>query len=108
MNPLTHTQMEYTADIQQAYKKVNDRRFRRVQQYGSFYEFSMAKKKIRMTQALPLAHTILQFAKLTMNRFYFDFMLKYLKRDKFILTETDTGQINLISLHFHLKNKLST
>lgn len=56
--------MEYTSDISEAYKKVNNKRFRKVTEYSTFFEFSMAKKKIRMTQALPLAHTILQRAKL--------------------------------------------
>lgn len=91
MNPLLHTHMEYTSDMSEAYKKVNDKRFRSVTEYKSFWEFKMAKKKIKMTQALPLAHTILQRAKHVMCIFYYDFMLQYLFREKFILSETDTG-----------------
>lgn len=55
-----HTSMEYCTDIDEAYKKVNDKRYRRVTEYNSFYEFEMAKKRIVLDQALPLAHTILQ------------------------------------------------
>src|SRR5690606_31989379 len=54
------------------------------------YEMKLAKKKVDCNLPIQVGIAVYHMAKLQMLRFYYDFLLKYIPRNKFQLIETDT------------------
>ena len=55
-----------------------------------YYEIEKDKKFLRMNLPIQIGYFILQYAKLRMLQFYYDFMLKFVNRDDFEYCEMDT------------------
>ena len=55
-----------------------------------YYEIEKDKKSLRMNLPLQIGYFILQYAKLRMLQFYYDFMLKFVNRNDFEYCEMDT------------------
>ena len=55
-----------------------------------YYELEMAKRKIKLDLPIQLGYFILQYAKLCMLEFYYDFMDVYVDRTNFEYCEMDT------------------
>ena len=65
--------------------KINDPRFRKLDCLGTeeqYYELEMAKRKIKLDLAIQLGYFILQYAKLRLLQFYFDFIDIYVDRSR--------------------------
>lgn len=55
-----------------------------------YYEIEKAKKCLKMNLPIQIGYFILQYAKLRMLQFYYDFMDKFVNRDDFEYCEMDT------------------
>ncbi|KAL5019000.1 hypothetical protein ScPMuIL_004722, partial [Solemya velum] len=75
---------------------VNDPRFRKlecVDEEKEIYEMEMAKGRIRLDLPIQLGYFILQYAKLRMLQFHYDFLDAYVDRSDYELLETDTDSL---------------
>ena len=59
-----------------------------------YYEIEMGKKQIILNLPIQLGYFILQYAKMKMLSFYFDFMDIYVDRSDFEYGEMDTVSIH--------------
>ena len=93
MDKTRHRDVNYFQGENETCLKVNDPRFQKLdcldpeQQY---YEIEMAKKNIKLDLPIQLGYFVLQYAKLRMLEFYFDFMDVYVDRTDFEYCEMDT------------------
>lgn len=93
MDKTKHRSIKYVDTENKACLLVNDPAFRKLdcldveQQY---YEAEMAKQTIKLDLPIQLGYFILQYAKLHMLSFYYDFMDKYVDRSDFEYIEMDT------------------
>lgn len=55
-----------------------------------FFEVEKAKKELRMNLPVQIGYYILQYGKLRMLQFYFDFLDRYVERENFAYCEMDT------------------
>ena len=55
-----------------------------------YYEIEKDKQSLRMNLPIQIGYFILQYAKLRMLQFYFDFMLKFVSPENFQYCEMDT------------------
>lgn len=55
-----------------------------------FFEVEKSKKELRMNLPVQIGHFILQYGKLRMLQFYFDFLDVYVERENFAYCEMDT------------------
>ena len=93
MNKLTHSDVKYVEGENAACLSANENRFKTMIQLSEeyeFYEIEMQKRKIKLDLPIQIGYFILQYAKLRMLQFYYDFLIKYISRDKFELLEMDT------------------
>ena len=56
-----------------------------------YYEIEKDMKSLRMNLPIQIGYFILQYAKLRMLQFYYDFMLKFVNRNDFEYCEMDTA-----------------
>ena len=52
-----------------------------------------AKKKLDINLPIPIGYFILQYAKLHMLQFYYDYLDVYVDRDDFVYCEMDTDSV---------------
>ena len=93
MDKTKHSDVKYVQGENQTCLKINDPLFRNLEcldQEEQFYEVEMAKRKIRLDLPIQLGYFILQYAKLRMLEFYYDFMDSYVDRSDFEYCEMDT------------------
>lgn len=75
---------------------VNDKRFRTlVELDNDHFEVELAKRTITLDLPIQLGYFILQYAKLRMLQFYFDFIDVYLNRSDFQAMQMDTDSLYL-------------
>ena len=93
MDKQKHSSIKYRQGERNACLLVNDPRFRTLTELDpveEFYEIEMAKKRITLNLPIQLGYFILQYAKLRMLAFYYDFMDVYVDRRDFEYCEMDT------------------
>ena len=75
---------------------VNDRRFRQLDVVvDDAYEIEMNKKTVTYTLPVHVGFFVLQYAKMRMLQFYYDFINRYLERPLFQYCEMDTDSAYL-------------
>ena len=93
MDQTKHRNVQYIQGERDTCLKVNDPLFTKLEcldQEDEMYEVEMAKRKINLDLPIQLGYFILQYAKLRMLEFYFNFMDKYVDRSDFEYCEMDT------------------
>ena len=93
MNKEKHRFIQYVQGENETCLKINDPRFRNLDcldHKEHYYELEMAKQKIKLDLLIQLRYFILQYAKLRMLEFYYDFMDVYVDRGDFEYCEMDT------------------
>ena len=93
MDKSKHRQIKYVQGENETCLKVNDPLFQKLDcldEEEQYYEVEMAKRKIKLDLPIQLGYFILQYAKLRMLEFYFDFMDVYVDRSDFEYCEMDT------------------
>merc|ERR1712044_3377 len=86
MDKEKHQKVEYVEGEDQACLKINRPQFRRMTELdrdGEYYEIEMAKRTLNLDLPIQLGYYILQYAKLRMLQFYYDFMCRYCDRRDF-------------------------
>ena len=58
-----------------------------------YLEVEKAKKKLDINLPIPIGYFILQYAKLHMLQFYYDYLDVYVDRDDFVYCEMDTDSV---------------
>ncbi|MES9994350.1 MAG: hypothetical protein ABW098_20565, partial [Candidatus Thiodiazotropha sp.] len=93
MDKTKHREIQYIQGENETCLKINDPRFRSLDcldEEEQFYEIQMAKRKIQLDLPIQLGYFILQYAKLRMLEFYYDFMDVFVNRSDFEYCEMDT------------------
>ena len=93
MDKTKHREVKYVQGENETCLKVNDPRFQKLECLDieeQYYEVEMAKRKIKLDLPIQLGYFVLQYAKLRMLEFYFDFMDVYVDRSDFEYCEMDT------------------
>lgn len=93
MDKTKHRTIDYLQGEIQACLAVNQTQFRNMsclEPEEAFYETEMAKDKIDMDLPIQLGYFILQYAKLRMLAFNYDFLDVYVDRSDYMLLEMDT------------------
>ena len=75
---------------------VNDRHFRQLEELGDdLVEIQSAKQLLKFNVPIQIGFMVLNYAKLALLKFYYDFLLKYLPLDGFCLIQADTDSLYL-------------
>ena len=93
MDQTKHSNILYVQGENETSLKINDSRFKKLDcldEEEQYYELEMAKRKIKLDLPIQLGYFILQYAKLRMLEFYFDFMDVFVDRSDFEYCEMDT------------------
>ena len=94
MDKTKHRAVKYIQGENETCLKVNDPLFQKLEcldEEEQIYEVEMAKRKHRaLDLSIQLGYFILQYAKVRMLEFYFDFMDVYVDRSDFEHCEMDT------------------
>ncbi|MES9906421.1 MAG: hypothetical protein ABW168_27535 [Sedimenticola sp.] len=86
--------IKYLEGFRRACIAVNNPRFQSLNELGDdYFEVEFANSRITMDIPIQLGYSILQYAKLHMLGFYYDFLLKYVDRADFELLEMDTDSL---------------
>ena len=93
MDKTKHKDIQYVQGENETCLKVNDPLFQKLEcldQEDQYYEVEMGKRKIKLDLPIQLGYFILQYAKLSMLEFYYNFMDTYVDRSNFEYLEIDT------------------
>ena len=93
LNKLKQSDVRYVEGENEACLKANEKGFKSMTQLSDdyeFYEIESQKNKIKLDLPIQIGFFILQYAKLRMLEFYYDFLCKYVPRDKFQMLQMDT------------------
>ena len=93
MDKTKHREIKYVQGENETCLKVNDPLFQKLEcldEEEQYYELEMSKRKIKLDLPIQLGYFVLQYAKLRMLEFYYDFMDKYVDRADFEYCEMDT------------------
>lgn len=91
MDKTKHRDITYVQGEHQTCLAINQDEFRNATCLGGdFYELEMAKTKITMDLPIQLGYFILQYAKMKMLEFNYDFLDIYVDRADYMLLEMDT------------------
>ena len=85
--------VKYVHGEGQAMLEVNLPQFKKLTplvEEEEYYEIEKDKKCLRMNLPIQIGYFILQYAKLRMLQFYYDFMLRFVSRENFQYCEMDT------------------
>ena len=89
-----HSWVKYIKGEHQAKLCMNDKMFRDVSALDNgTFEVQMAKNQITLDLPIQIGFFILQYAKLRMLQFFYDFMLVFVDQSDFQLTEMDTDSL---------------
>ena len=96
MDKAKHTDIMYVKGHGEAQLKINDPRFRKCQPIDdNLIEVEMAKRKIKFDLPIQIGYFILQYAKLRMLQFHYDFLLEFCDPRGFQHVEMDTDSFYL-------------
>ena len=102
MDKEKHTEIKYFHNAHEAQIKVNSDKFRNLEELedGELFELQLAKGKITFDLPIQLCYFILQYAKLHMLSFYYDFMMVYTNYEDFehLQMDTDTAYLAITGL----------
>ena len=91
MDKTKHQNIKYVASQHEASLLVNNPHFRKLTELpNNLFEAEMWKKVIELNLQIQLGYFILQYAKLRMLEFYFDFLDVYIDRNNFKYIEMDS------------------
>ena len=93
-----HTKLKYFENDKEVRVMMNDARFIDVEQIDtSLYELKMNRTKTVYDNVIQVAAWILNDAKVSLLKIYYDFLIKYLNRDMFqlLFVDTDSAYIAL-------------
>ena len=91
MDKEKHQQIKYVKTKKEACGAVNLPTFRKITELDNdLFEVELAKKRIVLNLPIYLGYFILQYAKLRMLQFYYDFLDVFVERSDFEFLETDT------------------
>lgn len=90
MNKMKFHDVVYTDNVSDAARKAMKFNFIKMSELDEIFEIEMEKTKILLDLPIYLGYFILQYAKLRMLEFYYDFLDKYVNRNDFEYLETDT------------------
>ena len=94
MRKQRHTDTCYSRDEKKINEMINNKRFIALTELDEGYcEINMKKKKILMNIPISIGFFILQYAKLRLLSFYFQFIDKYIDRSDFELVQCDTDSL---------------
>lgn len=75
---------------------INSRRFQGLDEIGdNIVEIENSKAKIKLSAPIHLGFMVLEYAKLLLLKFYYDFLVKFLSFDSFALIQCDTDSLYL-------------
>ena len=92
MNKAKHNKTTYE-DVQQYKKSVSSPYFRDADKYGDMYEVQKRKQLTYQNMPIQISTAILQYAKLRMLQFYYDFLCKYVNNSDFNMCYMDTDSL---------------
>ncbi len=98
MNLLKHRKIRYVKGKLRTALHINNPLFQKlsvVSEKSDIYEVEMRKRKIVMNTPIQLGNTVLQYGKLRMLQFYYDFLIIFFERNSFQLLEMDTDSFYL-------------
>jgi hypothetical protein len=90
------TDVKYITDANRACKYANSARFLGLNELSpDLYEVNLAKKSVMLDTPIIIGFCILQYAKLRMLEFYYDFMCKFFDRSTFqyVCMDTDSAYL---------------
>ena len=91
MDQEKHQKIEYVKGNRDISLKVNLPTFRKMEDLGDdFAEIELMKAHQKLNLPIQIGFAILQYAKLKMLEWYYDFLLEYVDRDDFEYIEMDT------------------
>ncbi len=93
MDKTKHRKIEYKRVENNACLAVNSPQFRQLScldPEDEYYEIELAKNQIKLSLPVQLGYFILQYAKLRMLQFYYDFLDRYVDRSDFEYIAMDT------------------
>ena len=93
MNKTKHRQMKYVQGKNETCMKINDPLFQKLDCLDpeeQYYEVEMGKRKIKLDLPIQLGYFVLEYTKLRMSEFYYDFMDAYVDRSDFKYCKMDT------------------
>ena len=91
MDQTKHQNIKYCQSQHEASLMVNSPHFRKLTELPKdIFEMEMSKKTIQLNLPIQLGFFILQYAKLRMLEFYYDFVDFYIDRSDFMYLEMDT------------------
>ena len=90
-----HRDVKYCTEVE-ASRMINDRRFLQVDVVvDNAYEIEMNKRTVTYALPIHVGFFVLQYAKMRMLQFYYDFIDRYLERPLFQYCEMDTDSAYL-------------
>lgn len=88
-----HSRVQYVRKHRLAAMAVNRPNFKKLTQLGQdLFEIESAPSRVHLNIPIQLGVAVLNYAKLHMLRFYYNFVLRFFQREKFELCEMDTGE----------------
>ena len=93
MNQENFQDVKYVRGEGKAMIEMNEPQFKKLTtllENEELYEIEKSKKMIKLNLPIQIGYFILQYAKLHMLQFYYDFMDKYIEREDFEYCEMDT------------------
>ena len=94
MDHSKHTQTRYMYNKVKVTQMINSPNFKTLEELNNqIFEVESYKKSIIMDNPIQIWVFILQYAKLRMLEFFYDWIFKYFIENSFELTETDTDSI---------------
>jgi hypothetical protein len=95
-NKLRHKDISYVKGFEEASKAINTPLFDKLSEISrDYYEIEKFKRKYQLNLPIQVGYFILQYAKLRMLQFYYDFFDRYLDRTTFQALEMDTDSLYL-------------
>lgn len=105
MRKQQHRDVFFSADKQRLSKMINDKRFMSLDELDNGYcEVMMLKKKIVMNTPLTIGFFVLNYAKLRLLSYYYDFIDKYFDRRDYELIQCDTDSLYIAFSDSNIEN----
>ena len=96
INKMLHTDIKYVEGEGNACCEANSKLFKQMTQLDEnydFYEIEKMKKKIVLHCPSIIAYFVLQYAKLRILQFYYDFLDVFVSRENYMLCQMDTDSV---------------
>ena len=94
INKEKHERIYYVQGSEKASKEINSKYFKTLTELeDDFYEIAAYKKAIHLSLPITVGYFVLQYAKLRMLSFYYDFLDHFIDRRHFQLIQMDTDSL---------------